>query len=64
MEWSGSPEANNYKTTYSDEVYFNIKHDCTVYTQVGISQTIYLTGLVRSFAQSGWAKRDGFQGDS
>ena len=25
------------KTTDSDEVYFNTKHDCTVYTQVEIS---------------------------
>ena len=34
------PEAGlsvNDKTTYSDEVYFNTKHDCTVYTQVEIS---------------------------
>ena len=34
------PEARlpeNDKTTYSDEVYFNTKHDCTVYTQVEIS---------------------------
>ena len=34
------PEARlsvNDKTTDSDEVYFNTKHDCTVYTQVEIS---------------------------
>ena len=34
------PEAKlsvNDKTTDSDEVYFNTKHDCTVYTQVEIS---------------------------
>ena len=34
------PEAGlsvNDKTTDSDEVYFKIKHDCTVYIQVEIS---------------------------
>ena len=34
------PEARlsvNDKTTDSDKVYFNTKHDCTVYTQVEIS---------------------------
>ena len=34
------PEARlsvNNKTTESDEVYFNTKNDCTVYTQVEIS---------------------------
>ena len=59
-----SPEARlsvNDTTTLSDEVYFNTKHDCTIYTQVEISLTIYLTGLVGSFVKSGWAKRlDGF----
>ena len=37
MEGVEVPEARlsvNDKTTDSDEVYFNTKHDCTVYTQV------------------------------
>ena len=53
-----SPNSVIDKTTDSDKVYFNTKHDNTVYAQLEmLDHLLNWSSKIRSFAQSRWAKR-------